>query len=416
MRSPAQTSGKKGKKTSITKHPARNPKKASLGQPKNHNKPVSQGIGCVNAQSAKYHLNSLQGAGTATPVHLIDPRPPPLSLKDLECLSTLGQGAFGSVLLTRVRRREPANVLDKPGSLFAVKVFTKESMRDFDRQSPEDTHSERGRLSELPWSPWISGVVATFHDELNLYLALELTPCGTFHDLLVKQGPFNASTARFYYANIVCGLSFLHDHGIVHRDLKPGNILLGSDGYLRLADFGYAKEEDYESPGWAMIGTPVYMAPEVLQWQAMTGRGIDWWASGVILYEMVVKKLPFYAKVDTRIFKRIESGKYKWPRHLRVGGSLKSLVAGLLTFEAAERLGTYGAWDIMNHAWLRNINWDTMFRRQYLAPYIPREPSHDQIWLKNPLPEQHTVPGLHVVRPPVHRQHDLRLPKKRPDY
>jgi protein kinase X len=148
-------------------------------------------------------------------------------------------------------------------------------------------------LSALPWSPWVNGVVGAFKDELNLYLMLEFIPSGCFYDVIQTRGPFDAATARFYFANIVSGLYFLHGEGIIHRDLKPANILVRPDGYLAIADFGYARLDEIDNgpiTEWLMIGTPLYMAPEVLCYQHMTGYGVDWWAAGVTLYEMLTKR------------------------------------------------------------------------------------------------------------------------------
>ncbi|KAH7929678.1 kinase-like protein [Leucogyrophana mollusca] len=342
-----------------------------------------------------------------------DPRPPPLCLSEFECVRTLGQGSFGDVLLVRVRPFDNPHKLERSGSLFAVKVIYKDDMKGFAERHPADLHSERARLAELPWSPWINGVVGAFEDELNLYLALEVIPSGCFHDIIVKRGPFDAATARFYFANIVCGLDFLHDHNIVHRDFKPGNILVKPDGYLAIADFGYARHElnSQRSDTWMMIGTAVYMAPELLERQQMTGASIDWWAAGVILYEMVTKRLPFYGKTEARIFQRVVSGKYKWPKSIRVGESLKSVVGGLLTPSADDRLDVYS--NIRGHPWLRNIDWKKMEGRRYMAPWIPQEPALAETWQNKRLPEQSTVPGLPVPRPLLHRQHDHRLPKQK---
>jgi serine/threonine protein kinase len=118
---------------------------------------------------------------------------------------------------------------------------------------------------------------------------LECIPSGVLHDLIYTRGPLDAGMARFYYANIVCALDFLHANGIVHRDLKPANILIKSDGYIALVDFGLSKPET-DAHKWALVGTPIYMAPELHCSQSGIGRGVDWFASGVILYEMITKR------------------------------------------------------------------------------------------------------------------------------
>lgn len=136
----------------------------------------------------------------------------------------------------------------------------------------------------------MNGAVDVFHDALNLYLMLECIPAGVLHDIIYHRGPLDATTARFYYANIVCALEFLHANGIVHRDLKPANILIKPDGYISLVDFGLAKPET-DAHTWSMVGTPIYMAPELFMSQAGVGCGVDWFSSGIILYEMVTQRV-----------------------------------------------------------------------------------------------------------------------------
>ncbi|OAX44920.1 kinase-like protein [Rhizopogon vinicolor AM-OR11-026] len=362
-------------------------------------------------------IHGLPGyTGGSLPPDVVDPRPPPLNLDGLECIRTLGDGACGHVLLVQTRDCPNLDKLDRPGSLFAVKVLSKERMKLIDRKHPGDTNAERTRLSELPWSPWVNGVVGAFQDELNLYLMLEFIPSGCFHDVIQTRGPFNAATARFYFANIIAGLYFLHGEGIIHRDFKPANILVRPDGYLTIADFGYARLDDGSgtSTEWLMIGTPLYMAPEVLCYQHLTGCSVDWWAAGVTLYEMITKRSPFFGTDEDKIFKRIEAGRYKWPKGLRVGASLKSIVAGLLNTKVEDRLGVDTS--VLDHPWLDNIDWDKMQVGRYLAPWIPETPEHTRTWLNKALPKQHCIPGLQLSIPPMHREWDDRLPKSRPEY
>lgn len=138
-------------------------------------------------------------------------------------------------------------------------------------------------------------MVGVYRDALNVYIALEFIPHSTLSELIgILRSPhdrrIDASTARFLCGNIVCGLAFLHKYNIVHCDLKPGNILVGRDGYLVLADFGMAKDATL-GVQWAGLGTPIYMAPEIVEhWQpdpacVNSAMVIDWWALGCIMFE-----------------------------------------------------------------------------------------------------------------------------------
>jgi serine/threonine protein kinase len=147
----------------------------------------------------------------------------------------------------------------------------------------------------------VIGVVDKFYDTKSLYLLLELIPNGHLLGLVREHGPFDNATAAFYFANIVCALGFLHSKGVVHRDLKPDNILVAPDGYLCLADFGSAAR-DWDKAEFTLVGTPAYMAPELIKPGDFHAPSIDWWASGCILYEMVCKQLvsPYVSNERTK--------------------------------------------------------------------------------------------------------------------
>ena len=102
-------------------------------------------------------------------------------------------------------------------------------------------------------------------------------------------GPLSQMDACFYYCNVVCAIEFIHSHGLVSRDIKPANFLVGHDGYLVMTDLGTA-EKVGEGGSWLNMGTAQYMAPESIQQDYTIGRAIDWWASGVMLYEMLTQE------------------------------------------------------------------------------------------------------------------------------
>ncbi|KAF9227735.1 kinase-like protein [Gyrodon lividus] len=412
MRLPTPVTTKRtSKQSSPTKHPARNTRgnATSKSVANAMKKSMKQSKQSPSRKRVKYHgfYGYYNGQMVQEPDEV---RPPPLWLRDLECVRKLGKGAYGSVLLVCVRSRQEPHAIDRPGSLFAMKVLRKDDMQNFDEHYPGDTDAERESLCNLPWSPWVNGVVGAFHDSLNLYLMLECIPSGVLHDVIYSRGPLEAAMARFYYANIVCALNFLHANGIVHRDLKPANILIKPDGYIALVDFGLSKPES-DAQTWSMVGTPIYMAPELYSSQSGIGRGVDWFSSGIVLYEMITKRVPFYGKEEEHIYLRIAAKKYKWPKDIRVGKSLKSLVAGLLTHEAVNRLGV--AEPVTSHPWLGGIDWKKMNGHRYIAPWVPGDVHLSQTWQELRLPAQCKVPELRVVVPAEHLRNDHRLPKEK---
>jgi len=151
-------------------------------------------------------------------------------------------------------------------------------------------NAEKRHLSSLPWSPFLAGAVTAISDTTNLSLVLELMPHGNFHQLIDQFGPFNQIDACFYYCNVACAIGFIHSHRLVSRDIKPANFLVGHDGYLVMTDLGIAEREG-KGEDWLDMGTSHYMAPELIQQGYPVGRAVDWWSSGVVLYEMLTKTL-----------------------------------------------------------------------------------------------------------------------------
>jgi p70 ribosomal S6 kinase len=176
------------------------------------------------------------------------------------------------------------------------------------------------------------------------------------------------------------------------RDLKPENVLLDSEGHVRITDFGLAKgnvsDAEHERTN-SFIGTMEYMAPEVI-----TGRGhgkaVDWWSVGILLYEMLNGMPPFRAKGRTQLQKLITAAKFKLPSYL--SSEVQSLVKGLLQKEPAKRLGygPSGSADVMGHPFFKGMDWRKLEARQIISPFRPNVRSiesidnFDKIWTDLP--------------------------------
>ncbi|KAF9013932.1 kinase-like domain-containing protein [Cyathus striatus] len=341
-----------------------------------------------------------------------DERPPPLTLHDLECVKTLGVGSYGRVLLVRTTRR--THPFDQPGSLFALKAIKRKELRNLaHKEHFRQTQRERFNMQCLPFNTFVAGLVQTFEDSRNLYMMLEFIPCGDLRSIMHKFKYVKPHMASFYFANIACGLRFLHTNDIIHGDIKPDNILVGPDGYLALTDFGSTSHMGWEErDGWDYRSTVLYQAPECAfphLFKDIYDGAVDWWSVGIILFEMTVVKVPFWRGDSEPTQRNIMHMEYEWPSHIQVGDNLKDLISQLLRKNAVERLGN-NIREVYNHPWLENINWDKIEQKQYFAPYIPETTPLAEQWHHWPLPRQRAIPDVAIVEPPLYLMNDNRYP------
>ncbi|KAJ7418594.1 cAMP-dependent protein kinase catalytic subunit PRKX [Willisornis vidua] len=209
----------------------------------------------------------------------------------------------------------------------------------------------------------------TNHDERFLYMLMEYVPGGELFSYLRNMGRFNNSTGLFYSTEIICAIEYLHSKEIVYRDLKPENILLDKEGHIKLTDFGFAKK--LVDRTWTLCGTPEYLAPEVIQSKGH-GRAVDWWALGILIFEMLSGFPPFFDDNPFGIYQKILAGKIDFPRHLDL--YVKDLIKKLLVVDRTRRLGNMknGADDVKRHRWFRSIDWDAVPQRRLKPPIVPK--------------------------------------------
>lgn len=138
---------------------------------------------------------------------------------------------------------------------------------------------------------------------------------GELFTLLRKEGQFLNDVALFYSVEAVLALEYMHSLNIVYRDLKPENLLIGGDGHLKITDFGFAKILTDRT--YTLCGTPEYIAPEVIQ-NIGYGKAADWWALGILIYEMLVGTPPFYDNTPLKIYEKILESELFFPCELDV--------------------------------------------------------------------------------------------------
>ena len=162
---------------------------------------------------------------------------------------------------------------------------------------------------------------------------------------LRREGRFSIDVALFYSSEILLALQFIHQKNIVYRDLKPENLLIDSQGHIKLADFGFAKVLE-NGRTFTLCGTPEYLAPEIVKGSKRIGYGksVDWWALGILLFEMLAGYPPFYDCEPHGIYKKITAGIIEFPRFFSL--RTKDLIRKLLNPEIKYRLGCQ---EVVNH-------------------------------------------------------------------
>ncbi|KLJ13119.1 non-specific serine/threonine protein kinase [Blastomyces silverae] len=287
-----------------------------------------------------------------------------LSVNDFELLKTLGTGTFARVWLVRLLKYR--NHEKRP---FALKVLHKADVIKL--KQVEHVRNEIKTLAAVAGHPFITTLLATFTDDLSLYMLLEYCPGGEIFTFLRRARRFTEPTAQFYAAEIVLILEFLHDvHGVAYRDLKPENILLDADGHLKLVDFGFAKEI-WSRETYTLCGTPEYLAPEVIH-NSGHGLAVDWWALGVLIYEFIVGQPPFWDPNPMRIYEQIVEGRLRFPANMPPAA--QDIVSQLCKTNPSERLGHIrgGSARVKQHPFFKGINWDDIYHRRMKGPIVPR--------------------------------------------
>ncbi|KAE8286739.1 Serine/threonine-protein kinase LATS1 [Larimichthys crocea] len=321
-------------------------------------------------------------------------------------IKTLGIGAFGEVCLARK---------EDTGALYAMKTLRKKDV--LLRNQVAHVKAERDILAEAD-NEWVVRLYYSFQDKDNLYFVMEYIPGGDMMSLLIRLGVFKEELAQFYIAELTCAVESVHKMGFIHRDIKPDNILIDRDGHIKLTDFGLCTgfrwthdskyyqsgdhvrqdsmdfSKEWEDPAncrctdrlkplerrkarqhqrclaHSLVGTPNYIAPEVLLRTGYT-QLCDWWSVGVILYEMVVGQPPFLA--TTPLETQLKVINWKSMLHIPLPAKLSPEASDLivkLCRGPEDRLGKNGADEIKAHPFFKTIDFSSD-QRQQVAPYIP---------------------------------------------
>ncbi|XP_038618357.1 citron Rho-interacting kinase isoform X2 [Tachyglossus aculeatus] len=291
------------------------------------------------------------------------------SVKDFEIKSLVGCGHFGEVQVVREKAT---------GDVYAMKVMNKKSL--LAQEQVSFFEEEQSILSQSS-SPWIPQLQYAFQDKKNLYLVMEYLPGGDLLSLLNRyDDQIDEIMVQFYLAELVLAIHSVHQMGFVHRDIKPENVLIDRTGHIKLVDFGSAAKMTINKMVNAKlpIGTPDYMAPEVLTVMNGDGKGAhgpecDWWSLGVIAYEMIYGKSPFTEGTSAKTFNNIMNFQrfLKFPDGPKVSGEFLDLIQSLLCGQK-ERLNYEG---LCCHPFFSKIDWNNL--RNSPPPFVPTLKSDD---------------------------------------
>lgn len=278
-------------------------------------------------------------------------------LDNLELIKTIGTGTFARVSLCRDKTTR---------DYYALKIL---AIHDIIRlKQVEHIKNEKNILQDIS-HPFIINLCWCSKDRSFLYMLFPYIAGGELFSYLRSSGRFNSATSLFYSAEIVSVLEYLHSTNIVYRDLKPENLMLDQEGHLKIVDFGFSKKVTDKT--WTLCGTPEYLAPEIIQSKGHD-KAVDWWALGILLYEMLAGYPPFFDDNPFGIYEKILSGKIDWPRH--IDQISKELIKKLLVQDRTKRLGNIknGTEDVKRHRWFKSIDWDDVDKRKLKAPIVPK--------------------------------------------
>ncbi|KAF5472557.1 hypothetical protein F2P56_009268 [Juglans regia] len=349
-----------------------------------------------------------------------------LTLRDFRIIRRIGAGDLGTVYLCSLRDREASG--DEELCLYAMKVVDKEALAK--KKKVQRVEMERKILKMLD-HPFLPTLYAEFEASHFSCIVMEFCSGGDLHSLRHKQPlkRFSLNSARFYAAEVLVALEYLHMLGIIYRDLKPENVLVRSDGHIMLSDFDLslcsdtiaAVESPYSSPdrsvpttpsysravntpliscfpkqlflsrkvqtltstrlfvaepvnarSCSFVGTHEYVAPEVAS-GGSHGNAVDWWAFGVFIYEMIYGRTPFAASSNETTLRSIVKKPLSFPNPTPSGAlefQARDLISGLLNKDPVHRLGSKrGAADLKKHPFFGNLNFALI--RSLAPPGVP---------------------------------------------
>ncbi|CAN1238736.1 3-phosphoinositide-dependent protein kinase 2 [Linum grandiflorum] len=296
------------------------------------------------------------------------------SIQDFELGKIYGVGSYSKVV--RAKKKDS-------GIVYALKIMDKKFITKENKTAY--VKLERIVLDQLD-HPGVVRLYFTFQDTFSLYMALESCEGGELFDQITRKRRLSEEEARFYAAEVVDALEYIHKMGLIHRDIKPENLLLAADGHIKIADFGSVKPMQdsritvlpnaaSDDKACTFVGTAAYVPPEVLNSSPAT-FGNDLWALGCTVYQMLSGTSPFKDASEWLIFQKIIARDVRFPDYF--SNEAKDLIDRLLDTEPGRRPGAgpdgYAALKL--HPFFKGVDWNNL--RSQAPPELVADPTQAQ--------------------------------------
>ena len=277
-----------------------------------------------------------------------------INFNSFEILELIGGGSFGKIF--KVKQKNTSKI-------YAMKVLNKSYLIQKKLLRYAITECNVLKNSDCPF---ILKLHYSFQTPENLYMILDYCPIGDL-SYQIQINLFEEDEAKFYIAELILAIEYLHKRDIIYRDLKPENILIDEDYHIKLADFGLAKENvKNDTPNKTFCGSPQYLSPEMLSKEGTT-KSSDIYGIGAILFEMVTGAPPFYSQDVDLMYKNISENNLIFPEIF--SEELKDLLRKMLDKDPKKRIGIGNdKQDLKNHPFFADIDWDLIFKKKIIPP------------------------------------------------
>ena len=285
-----------------------------------------------------------------------------IRFEDFVKKALLGRGTFGKVFLAVL----PS---EGTGKQYAIKAIRKDVLIEY--KQVQNTKLEKDILFSCD-HPFLVGMEYLFQNDTRLYFVMPFIKGGELYKIFKAHKRLPEPVVKFYALQIALAIGYLHSKGIMHRDLKLENILVDESGYLKIIDYGLAKTLPESNLTRTFCGTPEYLAPEMVTQQGHN-FSVDWWALGILIYEMLIGVTPFYNKERRLLLLKIRQSRVVFPdkRKYKIDYSdeFVDIVQKLLDKDKETRLGTATDFDeIVNHPFFADIDKEALLRRELEPP------------------------------------------------